>query len=154
MSDSKLSRRRFATGVATAAGALAFAPGVVEAAEKWETVAREDGVIISVKPEPGRQYPLYRGIGRVNANKWQILAVFADADRHKDWMYRCMSSRLLDRPDPHTFVVYNRSKAPWPVKDRDVVFQAKVSVTHGGKEIWIKTRNVAHPKAPALFFPR
>ena len=37
------------------------------------------------------------------------------------WMYDRKLTRVLDRPDDRSSIVYSITNAPWPVKDRDVV---------------------------------
>ena len=143
-----IARRELLVGSGAAALALAL-PRIARAGEAWETIAREGGIVVQLRPEPGRQFPSYRSICRMPANRWKILAVFADADRHSEWAHRCVESRLIDHPSPTEYVVYSRNKAPWPAKDRDIVFKGKITVRNGGNEIVVRSREVEHRKAPS-----
>lgn len=141
-----LSRRVFTSSVAAGVGAAIVAPRLAFAASKWETITREGGIIVSIRPEPGREYPTFRGIGRVEANKWQILAMLEDADKHKEWMHKCSGSKMIEKKSPGVQIVYNRTDAPWPVKDRDVVLKSSFKLAREGKEVWIKFRQTSHGK--------
>lgn len=105
---------------------------------KWETITREQGVLVSTRAEPGRQFPSFRGIGRVNADVWEVLAILADADRHQEWMHQCNGSKLVRAIDSANRIIYNRTDAPWPVKDRDVVLHSTYSIAKEGKDIWAR----------------
>lgn len=146
-----LSRRGFTStlvaGAAVGAGAaLVGTPRIAAAASRWETITRENGIIVSIRPEPGREFPTFRGIGRVNASKWDILAMVEDADRHQEWMHKCVGSKLIDKVKAGVNIVYNRTDAPWPVKDRDIVLKTSVSVARGGKEIWARFKQTTNGK--------
>lgn len=143
---STLSRRLFTSSIVAGVGAAIVAPRLAFAASKWETITREEGIIVSIRAEAGREFPTFRGIGRVNANKWQILAMLEDADRHTEWMHKCSGSKMLEKKGPGVQIVYNRTDAPWPVKDRDVVLKSSYKTAREGKEIWAKFRQTTSGK--------
>jgi len=131
---------------------LLAAPAPTEAAPtaSWETITREKGILVSTREEPGRQFPSFRGIGRVDASVWEIIAILEDADNHVKWMHDCNGSRVVAKVDSTHQVVYNRTDAPWPVADRDIVLASNYQVTKGGKEIWAKFKATRHTDAPEV----
>jgi hypothetical protein len=131
---------------------LSVAPASSEAAAlaSWQTITRERGVLVSTRDEAGRQFPSFRGIGRVDGSVWEIIAVLEDADHAKDWMHDCNGSALLEKIDSHHQIIYNRTDAPWPVADRDIVLESTYQVTNGGKEIWAKFKQTTHTKMPVV----
>ena len=126
------------TSLAGGAAALAMPGRALAGDAKWETITREQGILVSTRAEEGRQFPSFRGIGRVNANIWEILAILADADKHQEWMHQCNGSKLVRNIDRGNQIVYNRTDAPWPVKDRDVVLKSRYSTAKEGKDIWAR----------------
>ena len=50
-------------------------------------------------------------------------AVIADVPRQTEWMYDCDESRLIRADGPDVVLLYNRTSAPWPASDRDVVLR-------------------------------
>ena len=143
------SRRGFSSAVVMGSAAMAAFPREALAA-KWETVTREGGILVSTRPEEGREFPSFRGIGRVNANLWLILAVIGDADRLSEWMHKCSGSKRVARAGPRSHFVWNRTDAPNPVKDRDVVLKGSYSVHKEGKEVWTSFKEHAHPAMPPI----
>lgn len=116
----------------------------------WDTITREKGILVSTREEPGRQFPSFRGIGRIDASVWEIIAILEDADNHVDWMHDCNGSRVVAKVDSTHQIVYNRTDAPWPVSDRDIVLKSNFQVTKGGKEIWAKFEATRHGDAPEV----
>lgn len=147
-------------GVRRLAAALAFclavplvsAPTESDAASmaSWETITREKGILVATREEPGRQFPSFRGVGRINGSIWEIIAVLEDADNHKNWMHDCNGSRVVEKLDSTHQIVYNRTDAPWPVSDRDIVLKSSFQVTNDGKEIWAKFKQTTHSDAPEV----
>lgn len=131
---------------------LVAAPTPTDAASmaSWETITREKGVLVSTREEDGRQFPSFRGIGRVNGSVWEVIAVLEDADNHLKWMHDCNGSRVVATVDSTHQIVYNRTDAPWPVADRDIVLASNFQVTKGGKEIWAKFKATRHTDAPEV----
>ncbi len=149
ISDRRVGRRAFTTGVVAAGAAVTLAPRSALAAS-WKTITRKQGILVSTRDEEGRQFPTFRGIGRVSANMWFILAVLEDANKHTQWMHDCSGSKVVEKVDDTSQIVYNRTDAPWPVADRDVVLKTKFSLTDDGKEIWARFKHTRSSKMGAV----
>jgi len=104
-------------------GALWAAPA---RAQEWEVLRREEGVVVSMRPEPGRELPSFRGVGRVKAGMYHILAILSDGVRRREWMTRSGVTRVLKRVTDTEGVSYQQTIAPWPVSDRDVVMRTHI----------------------------
>ena len=131
------SRRDVLLGAAGSVASLSLSRNAfAKNPNKWETITREQAILVSTRVEPGRQFPSFRGIGRVNGSVWEVLAILADADRHMEWMHQCNGSKLIKAIDDSNQIIYNRTDAPWPVKDRDVVLRSNYAVAKEGKDIW------------------
>ena len=140
-----MQRRDFLTSAATATAAgISFLglPALVQAGGKWVTITKEKGVTVTNRREKDRQFPTFRGTGRVKHSIYDVFAVISDADRQKEWMHECADSAMLKVVDDMTRITYNRTNAPWPVKDRDCTLRAKVDVITPGKEIKIRFRAI------------
>ncbi len=139
-----MNRRNFLKTVGATGGAIAIVgiPSIALAGGKWETITKESGVTVTNRREKNRQFPTFRGTGRVKGNIYDVLATIQDADRNKEWMHQCVGSNLLKQVDDKTRIVYNRTDAPWPVKDRDVTLRAKLDIITPGKEMKIRFRAI------------
>ena len=105
--------------------ALASAPRPARA-EPWEVLRREEGVVVSMRPEPGRELPSFKGVGRIKAGLYHILAVLSDGKRRREWMNRSGVTRVLKKINEAEGISYQQTIAPWPVSDRDVVMRTHV----------------------------
>ncbi len=90
-------------------------------AEEWELLANEDGIVVHEMEVEGRDLPKFRGVGRIYASIYEIMAVLADTTRRTEWLHKCVEAEKVRQISTFRRVVYNRTDAPWPVADRDVV---------------------------------
>jgi hypothetical protein len=112
------------------------APSEASAGEtSWEVIKREDGIVVSRKYIPGYDLPIIKGVGMVKANIYDILAVLDDVGSNCKWMADCHTSKLLKKNSDLDLIVYNRTATPWPLNDRDVVVNAKITVDNEAKTV-------------------
>ena len=116
---------------------------------RWVPVADEDGVTVSSRQNVTGM-PTFRGETLIRGGILDILAVFRDSPRHTEWMHRCKTSKVLMRYSDLEALIYNRTKAPWPVTDRDVVIRAKLVYDLEKKEAWNHFRSVRSALAPPV----
>src|SRR5260370_10823162 len=87
----------------------------------WQFVKQADGVVVERRVVAGSNLKEFRGRGVVAAPIAAILAVFSDVPRATEWMDSCNGSRTVADVSDREKLVYNRTHAPWPVADRDIV---------------------------------
>jgi len=114
----------------------------------WERAKHDDGVTVYLKNEAGRALPVFKGIGTVDGSLFELLAVLDDATRHTEWMANCVKSKILKPINEFDRIMYNRTEAPWPVSDRDVVIEATCSANMERKEFLSQFRNVSYGPMP------
>jgi hypothetical protein len=112
-------------------------PGVGRAAG-WEVVGKKDGITVTTREVPGRDFPTFRGVGVVHGNLFDVLAVLRDIKRHPEWLERAVDVRLVRKINQREYVIYGRTDAPWPVSDRDAVYQSKTHVDLVKKTVTIR----------------
>lgn len=116
----------------------------------WKRLLREDGINVSARDVPGKPYLEFRGVGVVNANLFQLLAVLDDTPRHCDWQANCTVSRVIKQVNEFERFLYHRVDSPWPVSDRDVVVHGTVEVDLAKKTVWSRFRSATLPEAPPV----
>jgi hypothetical protein len=128
---------------------LGLGPLPSYAETQWQQVTEEEGIVVTMRQLPGRSFPTFRGVGLINANIYQVLAVMSDIARHTEWLEQCLDSRLLRKINKRQYIVYSRTHAPWPVSDRDAVYQSKVEfdATHSfiHVQFWAIPSSLMHP---------
>ena len=66
------------TSLAGGAAALAMPGRALAGGTKWETITREQGILVSTRAEEGRQFPSFRGIlWRRSISEGLVLALTA-----------------------------------------------------------------------------
>jgi hypothetical protein len=115
--------------LALGAAAVLLIPGSsTRADDAWEVVDRDQGVVVSVREQPGSSFPVFRGQGSVKGELLHVLAVVLDGSRASEWSEDADENAVLRTLDARTHVVYSRSRQTWPVRDRDLVMRRTVEV--------------------------
>jgi hypothetical protein len=121
---------RFGTCLLLAAAlGVAGAARADDGAGAWEQVSNKDGIVVQRRTVSGSKLKEFRGRGLIQAPIGRVLAVIRDANRRGEWMPSCGDSHLVEENiAARTQVAYHRTKAPWPVSDRDSINRAEMIV--------------------------
>ncbi len=113
----------------------------------WRTIDEDRGIKVTVRDEPGRELPTFRGQGNIHARILEVLAVILDIPGATRWAKGADEARLVRTIDPKTHLVYTRTDTPWPVSDRDLIMRRTVQIVKPAQEFHI--RLLCAPKATA-----
>lgn len=108
----------------------------------WEEVDQDEGVTVYRKDIAGRDLPVFKGVMTMNVGVVHILAVLDDVPGSTNWMHNCIEASLVKQTGAYERIVYNRTDAPWPVSDRDVVLNSKVTVNKEKKTVTINFHSI------------
>ena len=111
----------------------------------WEEVDREAGIVVSEREVAGRSLPTFRGIGVIKGSVYEIMAILRDIPRRPEWSHKCIEARILESTGTFTRVIYNRTDAPWPVDDRDVVLKTSLRVVEKDRVFLAEFRGISSP---------
>ena len=114
----------------------------------WEKVGEDDGITIYRRQLPGDPVFAYKGEGVLDAPLGKIITVARDTAHQKDWVNRLKVAKVLHELTPFDRIIYMRYGAPWPVSDRDVVFESKLTVDRAAHTAVIDVHSVTDPLAP------
>ncbi len=110
--------------------------------QQWEYLERDDGIDVWKLEIPGKELPGFRGQVIIDASIETILAEMMDSEHHTDWMYRCKESCILKELGADSAIAYNRTSAPWPVWDRDVILKVGYRYTADRSHLVMRFNNV------------
>ena len=117
----------------------------------WEKVSNSDGILVERRTVPGSSLKEFRGRGVVDAPLPRVLAVLQDAPHRSEWMSDCSSSYVIEENhDSRTQIAYHRTKAPWPVADRDSINRAQIRLDVENRRIVLPFEGIEHPKGPPV----
>ena len=108
--------------------AALFAGSVALAEDAWQPLVTQDGVSVRQRTSAGRELPELEASVEIDAGLFEVLAVITDVPRQTQWMHDCVESRLVRREGDDVSLIYNRTDAPWPVSDRDVVLRSETKL--------------------------
>lgn len=117
---------------------------------RWKHLMTEAGVSVWLRDEPERSLPIFKGIATLDAGLFECLAVLDDTARHVEWMSGCKTSRVVKTVDEFERYVYNRTRAPWPVSDRDAVVHGTIQGSFARREVWSRFQAVSLPQVPPV----
>ncbi len=101
----------------------------------WRIIETRENISVSQRVEPEHRFPIFKGEGSIHATVYEVLAVILDANTHSQWMHDCTGSAKLKAVNDFEMLVYNRTAAPWPVKDRDAILRGTLEIVVPGREI-------------------
>jgi hypothetical protein len=116
----------------------------------WELVSNKHGIVVDRRPVDGTKLKEFRGRGVIDAPLASILAVFNDVDHAVEWMDSCRASSVVEDRGDRLKIVYNRTRASWPVWDRDAVLRNDVYFDEAEGRVRIEFATVDHPNAPPV----
>src|SRR5688572_3967597 len=93
----------------------------------WQHIDDDDGVRVWKLQIPGQDMPGFRGQTFIHGRIADVMKHLVDWQRHTEWMYRCSESTLIKELTGDRSILYNRTDAPWPIRDRDVVLETHIS---------------------------
>jgi hypothetical protein len=125
---------------------ICLAAAYAQAGDKWEKIDREDGISVFQRWPDGQELPTVRGVGTIDANIYQVLAVLTDVDHMCKWLHSCEEAKLLKTHGDLDMVTYNRFDMPWPLDDRDAVMRSTVTFYPEKDQVVLRYRNVSSPR--------
>jgi hypothetical protein len=136
------------------ASILLMIAGGTRAAEKngpWERVSDKGGIVVERRSVEGSNLKEFLGRGIVNAPIARVLAVIRDAGRRGEWMPSCGGSYLVEENvAARTQLAYFRTRAPWPVADRDSVNRAEIFIEPAKHRVYIPFEALNQPRVPPV----
>lgn len=89
----------------------------------WELKKNAEGIQVFVREVDGSSILEYKGSTIVEAGLDAVLALYEQETRMPEWFHQCVESRLLNEKSPEDKIFYFVIDLPFPVKDRDSVFE-------------------------------
>jgi hypothetical protein len=99
------------------------------AEDDWELAQDEDGIRIYTRPNDKTNLNDFKADMIIMASIGEVSSHMSVMENQTKWMFDRELTKVLDRPNDKTTIVYSVTNAPWPVTDRDAV----VSFTYSEK---------------------
>lgn len=120
--------------------------GSSAAESQWRKVKEVDGIAVYTRPAEGSDLDEFMGQTLIDAPVEALNEILEDVPALTKWMFNCKTSYVIERAGKNKAIVYNETKAPWPVENRDVVVES--NTRREGKRVIRAFRAVSHPRVP------
>lgn len=127
-----------------------FVVGAAASSGHWEQIGERDGITTWILKIPGQDLPGFRGLTTINAGIEEIVEVMIDTPKQVEWMWHCKESRRIRDISETRAVVYNRTHAPWPAWDRDIVADVAWRYTPNKQALTFRFRSAQDPDVPPI----
>ena len=120
----------------------------------WETLRRDDGIVVQRKEVAGSPFVAFRGEGDVNAPLLLVGSVLVDVARSREWVDSVADSRVLRRLGDAEYVTYAHIGMPVLMSDREFVTDVVLAADAATKTLTIRMHSVDDPSAPRTDYVR
>ena len=129
--------------------ALITTPETIDFAKlKWEPLTITDGVDVSRCIVPNSGIMGVRGIATVDVHIGKIYELFRTVPRQPEWVNRLKETRVFSKPEESSVRYYSRYHSPWPISDRDFVFQRELKIEEDKKRVTVIITSVEDERMP------
>jgi hypothetical protein len=116
-------------------------------ANEWKLEKQKNSVsIYSKKADSGYKEIFVKTI--VDVNPHALIALLDDVAFSSKWIHNCIEVRILEEISPTERLINSFFSAPWPVKNRDMVFHSKTTFNENKVQIEISDRGDTTPQHP------
>ena len=91
------------------------------AEENWQLAQDEDDIRVYTRPNVKTKLKDFKADMIVQASIEKVSSHMSAMEDQTKWMHDRKQTKVLDRPNDRSSIVYSVTNAPWPVMDRDVV---------------------------------
>jgi hypothetical protein len=94
---------------------------------EWRFIKEVEGVKVYFRESEGSNIKEVKMQTTFNANLSSIVECLKDVDRYPKWVYKATFSKTVLKYNENDVVYYNYIDFPWPMQDRDIVVQSKIT---------------------------
>jgi len=98
----------------------------IQAQSDWELKKENEDIKVYTCKKPGSSFKAFKVVSLIEANSITVVAAaILDVDKYKKWMPDSEEVALIKKFNDSDDIHYVRTAAPWPVNDRDGVYEQK-----------------------------
>ncbi|KQC08804.1 MAG: hypothetical protein APR62_03970 [Smithella sp. SDB] len=120
----------------------------IYAKDDWKMVKNADDVQVYVRPYKNSNIDECKGIVTIFASIDIVYAIICYAPFHKKLMHTCYDSFLVRPWEKGCQAHYFAFKAPWPIWDRDLIYETCAKLDHKTGNIVVTSRIVEDTSVP------
>lgn len=118
------------------------------ASQDWRLQSNEDGVSTWSLDIPGSPVVAFRGETVMDFSLPKIAGVLDDTTRQLEWVSNAMEAKDLDVVSRSERIIYNCTRTPWPLANRDFVFRTSIEADKPSQTLIVKMKSEDDPRFP------
>lgn len=111
-------------------------------AQNWNQALSKEGITVWTRDVSGSDYKEFKSEVIINGTLNNIISIFEDLSTYPKWIHNCIEAEQIQKKGPLHGIRYTAIKSPWPITDRDVVFEYTVLQSKSSKIISIKLNSI------------
>ena len=105
----------------------------------WKLRKEASGVTIYTRNVEGSPYDEFKAVVTItNTTLNRVLNVIIDVKNYPNNFPNCGSAKVLEQKSKYDYIHYITIKAPWPITDRDAIYEATTTFSQDGKRAQVK----------------
>jgi hypothetical protein len=101
---------------------------------EWNLKKEKDGIKIYTRSLEGSTFDEFKGITTIEKSSLsEVLEIILDVKKYESLFPDCMNPKVLKQDGKYFDIHHIQVKAPWPVKNRDAVYEQKAVLDKNGK---------------------
>lgn len=112
---------------------------------KWEIKKQTSGITIYTSDVAGSEFKAFKGVTTISASHIsEVVAPLVDVPNAPKLFPDTKESKYLKKSSDGNFIQFQITEAPWPVDDREGVFEIKSDYNKTNKEVIINIRCIKY----------
>jgi len=109
-------------------------------AQQWELQKNESGIKVFTRSTTNSSFNSFRAEMTVKNSVAEVVHLLKHMDKYPNIFPDTKELKILNRPNDSTQVQYSLTDAPWPVSDRDGIYEMVFVKTSSGKGVIVRSR--------------
>ncbi len=94
----------------------------------WKLSKEKDGIKVFTKSNDSSGIKEFKAVTSIKADISQLVKIINDVENYPGWLANCRSSNTYKIINETTRIDYLKTAVPWPLNDRDAVFEFKITI--------------------------
>jgi hypothetical protein len=108
---------------------------------EWDLKKEKDGIKIFTRSVEGSTFAEFKGTITIEKSSLtEVLDVILDVKNYESLFPDLMNPKVLKQDGKYYDIHYIQVRAPWPVKNRDTVYEQKAVVDKNGKHAYVSLK--------------
>lgn len=101
---------------------------------EWKKRKEKSGIVVYTRTKQDSSIDEFKAIATFqNITLVEVLDVILDVDSYPEWIPDCKHAEILFKEEKHYDIHYFTIKAPWPVKNRDAIYEMTTTLSNNQK---------------------